>query len=656
MTSDVRITTMTSDVNLLQVNTFLKKCEVLVQNFEGGQISKFVLNWKKITSDRNIINIVMGDSIKFIDTPPCQHFASNPLNPEEARYVKSEITKLKSKRIIKRTHHENIEYVSPIFVTPKSDGDYRVILNLKQLNQFIEYQHFKMHTIKEVLQMVYKDCYMTSIDLKDAYYSVKIAENYHCFLKFQFENEFWQYVCYPNGLAPCPRKFTKLTTVPMCEIRKKGHPICGYIDDFILIKSKFESCLSATLWAAELFVNLGFVVHPKKSQLIPQKIITFLGFVIDSESMTISVTEKRRKILIELLITLSNLRKPTIRFVAKVLGHLISVLPASRYGALHYRKLENDKIVALSENYGNFDATMVVSVEGCNDINWWLDNSAEIKNWVHPPAITKQITTDASDFAWGVVFEKQKIGGSWSLEEEGEHINVKEMLAIYFAVKAFVNEIKGHHVKFFCDNTTAVGVINKQGSSKSEICDQICQLIWEWCRINEIWITCTYIPGSINTEADTESRRDYRDSNWMLNRKIFQNVCKRLNYEPTIDCFANRLNSQLPKYISYKPDPNAYLINAFSHNWAPIKGYLFPPFSLVGRVLQKLRIDQATALLIAPDWPSQPWYTTLMDMVTLGPIRISPAQSNLVLPTDPEELHPLWRKLTLLACLVSGKI
>ena len=243
-----------------------------------------------------------------------------------------------------------------------------------------------MHTIKDVLQMITKGCYMTSIDLKDAYHSVKIDPRYQCYLKFNFENSLFQYVCYPNRLGPCPRRFTKITSVPMSVIRKQGHPICRYIDDFILVKLSFEASMQATLSTAELFMTLGFVVHPEKSQLIPSHKITFLGFVIYSVNMTITVTEKRFQTFKTLLNIILKIKRPTIRFVAKVTGHIISILPASKYGALYYRKLENDKILALHKNAGNFEANMSISSEGFQDLIWWSENMT---------------LPNASDFAWG---------------------------------------------------------------------------------------------------------------------------------------------------------------------------------------------------------------------------------------------------------------
>ena len=49
---------------------------------------------------------------------------------------------------------------------------------------------------------------------------------------------------------------------------------------------------------------------------------------------------------------------------------LFAALPASKYGALHYRNIENDKIIALKENFGKFDAEMNLSPKGIIDIKW----------------------------------------------------------------------------------------------------------------------------------------------------------------------------------------------------------------------------------------------------------------------------------------------
>ena len=91
-----------------------------------------------------------------------------------------------------------------------------------------------MDYIKSVLNLITRDCFMASIDLKDAYYSAKIDESFQKYLKFIWHQKLYKFVCFPNGLSPCPRKLTKLMKVPLSVIRLMGIAISSYIHDFSL--------------------------------------------------------------------------------------------------------------------------------------------------------------------------------------------------------------------------------------------------------------------------------------------------------------------------------------------------------------------------------------------------------------------------------------
>ena len=54
--------------------------------------------------------------------------------------------------------HERGEVISPIFVCPKKDGSHRMILNLKRLNTYVEYHHFKMDTLWSVIKLITPNC------------------------------------------------------------------------------------------------------------------------------------------------------------------------------------------------------------------------------------------------------------------------------------------------------------------------------------------------------------------------------------------------------------------------------------------------------------------------------------------------------------------
>ena len=78
--------------------------------------------------------------------------------------------------MIKETTHCEGKFISTISIRPKKDGTYRLILNLKNLNDHVEYHHFNMDTLQSAIRLMKQNCYMASVDLWDAYYSVPIDE------------------------------------------------------------------------------------------------------------------------------------------------------------------------------------------------------------------------------------------------------------------------------------------------------------------------------------------------------------------------------------------------------------------------------------------------------------------------------------------------
>ena len=83
--------------------------------------------------------------------------------------------------------------------------------------------------------------------------------------------------------------------------------------------------------------------------------------------------------------------------------------------------------------------------------------------------------------------------------------------------------------------------------------------------------------------------------------------------------------------------------------------YIFPPFSLIPKVLSKQEKDQTHAcLIVVPLWKSQHWFPKLLKLLTQHPVILTAKKSRLSIPNTPK-IHPLWNEMSLLACNLSGK-
>ena len=78
------------------------------------------------------------------------------------------------KQAIKLVQPSKDRFLSTLFLVTKKDTGYRPVINLKKLNRYIPYKHFKMEGLFLLKEIIQKNDYMCKIDLKDAYFAVPL--------------------------------------------------------------------------------------------------------------------------------------------------------------------------------------------------------------------------------------------------------------------------------------------------------------------------------------------------------------------------------------------------------------------------------------------------------------------------------------------------
>ena len=167
--------------------------------------------WHQITNDPWVLEAISGYKIHF-DSLPYQFKIpiEIPFSGDQFLLVDNEVKELLSKGVIVPSESECGEFISTLFIVPKKNGKFRPVINLRYLNQFVHYDHFKQETFKVVLNLIQENDFFTSTDLNDAYFSVPIHENYQKYLKFSWRGVLYKFVCLPFGLKSSPYVFTKI--------------------------------------------------------------------------------------------------------------------------------------------------------------------------------------------------------------------------------------------------------------------------------------------------------------------------------------------------------------------------------------------------------------------------------------------------------------
>ena len=564
--------------------------------------------WKALTNDQWILSTIQGYVIEF-EFEPFQLKLPNQIKftSEEEKLVDKEVSSLLSEGAIVPSVPEPQQFISNIFLVPKPNGKFRPVINLKQLNEFVYYEHFKQETFPFVLELIQKNDFFTALDLHSAYFSIPMQLESQKYLKFIWRGQLYKFISLCFGLSSSPRVFTKVLKPVFSLFRSLGMRCSYYIDDSINMHRDKQICEANALFMYNKLDSLGYVINNEKSVLRATQRIKYFGFILDSVLFMVFLPEEEVKKIEGMAKYLLSANVIKIRELASFIGLLINAFHAVLEAPLHYRILEREKIQNLSLT-GDYNSKIILTKEAKFQIGWWADNIRS-KNGkkIRPDPISEWVQTDASLLGWGSFWVGKGIssGGKWSLQQKDMHINFLELLAIFCTLRCWFSECQSIHIAIQSDNTCAIACVNNQGSITSVQLDKLASEIWDWCLARNIFISAYYLPGSQNIEADFNSRNFSDTTEWRLKRDIFLRLTAQV-LQPDIDLFASSSNAQLQKYVSWSSDSNAFHVNAFSLKWSGFTPYIFPPFKLLGRVLNKIMEDELEeGLIVCPFWPNQ---------------------------------------------------
>lgn len=545
------------------------------------------------------------------------------------------------------------QFLSDYFLAKKPDGSNRFILNLKKLNLFVETEHFKLEDLRAVCRLLEPNMFMGSIDLKEAYFLISIHKNYRKFLRFRVNSQVYEFTCLPFGLSSSPLVFTKIMKPVMNSLRLRGFLSVIYLDDILCLGETKSDCWINIQTTFNFLRGLGFIINEKKSKLNPERICKYLGFVINSAQMTIELPRKKKANLINQVCKMERKEACSIREFAQFIGLLVASCPGVEYGMIHSKSLEVAKLRALEENNSNFEKIMKIPKSIKKDLSWWKNNLEPSYKTIKSMNFVREIFSDASKTGWGAFCNGKKAYGHWTSKQSELHINQLELKAALLALKSFANDLTNREILLRIDNTTAMAYINKMGGVKVEYLHTDAEEFWNWCEERRLWVFAEYISSRENKEADTLSRIQNKDIEWELADYAFREIQVRFG-NPEIDLFASKNNTKCEIYCSWERDPDAFVTNAFTLSWSNLNFYAFPPFGIIAKVLQKIKNDKASGIVVVPLWSNQIWFPVFMKLLKGSYLEFHP-NANLLLSSCRTRRHPLAFKLTLVAARLSAK-
>ena len=182
-----------------------------------------------------------------------------------------------------------LHYSNSLFLVAKRSGGKRPVINLQPLKRFVPNQKFRMESILLLKDILKPNSFLTKIDLKDAFYSIPIAKKSRKYLQFIYHNKLYQFCVLPFGISTAPRVFSKILKPVIALLHTRGISLIIYLDDLLIAAGTYIDCLNHTKQVISLLESLGFRTNYEKSIIIPTQKLEFLGFIIDSTSMSLAL-------------------------------------------------------------------------------------------------------------------------------------------------------------------------------------------------------------------------------------------------------------------------------------------------------------------------------------------------------------------------------
>ena len=161
------------------------------------------------------------------DIPVAQPYRRIP--PGQWQLVKKHIQDLLSEQIIKES---NSSYASPIVIVHKKNGEIRLCVDFRKLNQKITRDVFPIPRIEESLDALRGSCLFSTLDLASAYHQIKVAPEDRHKTAFCTPMGLYEYIRMPFGLTNAPSTFSRLVSQVFRD--EVFQILLVYLDDIIV--------------------------------------------------------------------------------------------------------------------------------------------------------------------------------------------------------------------------------------------------------------------------------------------------------------------------------------------------------------------------------------------------------------------------------------
>ena len=599
----------------------------------------------------------MGYVIPFQEPPPLYEEPNNASALRDIEFAYKAVLDLKKSGVIEFLHQKP-HCVSPLSVSHKigRDGSIKKRLCLdgsRCINKYIKAQKVTLAHLQRALELTHDQDYQVTYDLKLAYHHIKIHTTQVKYLgaaitKPEGGTQYFVFLFLPFGLSSAVHCITKISKPINAYIHVKGIRHSIYLDDGRITAESKHQTEEQRVIVYDILEKSGWTLEVNKSDPEGDASQTkeYLGFVIDTLSMTVRTGEiKKQRIIQQILETIAyGPRSIPAKELAGTLGKMVATEPAlgpvviiaaraayiildkavSEKGWNTHLKMNKEAIDGLQffiENYSRFDnspirsaATEISVVSIIGPPSYFMKKSF-VANHVRTDE-EKIWASDASGYAtcaYSIKGEQLYYRGILTKHERSLSSGHRELLAVtktleYYEYSGVITNT-ATNIYWLTDSQNMVTFLTK-GSGKSHIQSEVFRIMVLCQRLNIRIIPIHLLREDPRIKLADDGSKTTDTDDWQVDDETYQTINR--NYKFSLDLFASDRNKKCNKFFLNFYCPDTYGIDAFSHSWEGEVLWICPPIREVINIVRRLN-SKASGVLFIPEWKTADYWTEVFD-------------------------------------------
>ena len=368
----------------------------------------------------------------------------------------------------------------------------------------------KFATITDAVKIILdnKFCFIAKSDIADAFRLIPLHPSDYHLMGFILNKKYYFDKCLPMGCRSSCNIFERFSDaiVYILKTRYKILNVVKYLDDFLFFGVTEKECRQALHCFRDLAKEINLPIAEHKT-VGPDRIITFLGYEIDTVQKMIRIPQEKileDLMLIRAVIKAEHISLRDLKAIIGKLGFAANVISA---GKTFLRRLHDS-------TKGSADPNRVVylTIDQKKDLLIWekflIDFNGKTLFQSIPALLPTTITlcSDSSKSGFGGVCHPYWFKGVFPPNWAEFDIQYLELFPIFLHFMLYTSLLKGKHVKVLTDNQPIVYVLNSLSSKNKSVMSLLRPLVLQLLS-NNILITAIHLPGKKNKICDFLSRR-----------------------------------------------------------------------------------------------------------------------------------------------------